>query len=173
MQSLSKRRFLVTGGAGFVGSHLVLALVDRGADVVVIDNLRQGHRAALPSGVRLVVADLGNHACGSRIGRLQYADRIHQFLDRDGRMVDLPLQDQIVQYMWRSIQHLIDVDAAIEQQGLPADAARVDERKLLIASPCQRPLWIEPRPAPRRIEIELRHLRNRASTFDRPCLETA
>jgi len=60
MQSLSKCRFLVTGGAGFVGSHLVLALADRGADTVVIDNLRQGHRAAVPAGVRLVEADLAD-----------------------------------------------------------------------------------------------------------------
>ncbi|MBS0562539.1 MAG: NAD-dependent epimerase/dehydratase family protein, partial [Proteobacteria bacterium] len=50
-----KRRFLVTGGAGYVGSHVVAALVDRGDDVVVIDNLRQGHRAAVSPGARLVV----------------------------------------------------------------------------------------------------------------------
>jgi UDP-glucose 4-epimerase len=53
-------RFLVTGGAGYVGSHLVRALADRGATVVVYDNLRQGHRAAVPEGVRLVEADIGN-----------------------------------------------------------------------------------------------------------------
>ena len=38
------QRFLVTGGAGYVGSHLVAALVERGDSVVVIDNLRTGHR---------------------------------------------------------------------------------------------------------------------------------
>lgn len=53
-------RFLVTGGAGYVGSHLVLALVERGHDVTVLDNLRQGHRAAVPAGVRLVVAELAD-----------------------------------------------------------------------------------------------------------------
>jgi UDP-glucose 4-epimerase len=51
-------RYLVTGGAGFVGSHCVLKLLDAGADVVVLDNLRQGHRAAIPEGARLIVADL-------------------------------------------------------------------------------------------------------------------
>ena len=53
------RRFLVTGGAGFVGSHVAAALADRGDDVVVLDNLRQGHRAAV-LGARLVEADLAD-----------------------------------------------------------------------------------------------------------------
>lgn len=55
-------RFLVTGGAGYVGSHLVALLVERGADVVVLDDLRQGHRAAVPRGARLVEGDVSNIA---------------------------------------------------------------------------------------------------------------
>jgi UDP-glucose 4-epimerase len=53
-------RYLVTGGAGYVGSHLVAALVETGAEVVVLDNLRQGHRAAVPAGVELIVADVAD-----------------------------------------------------------------------------------------------------------------
>ncbi|HEX4369285.1 MAG TPA: UDP-glucose 4-epimerase GalE [Rhodopila sp.] len=56
------QRFLVTGGAGFVGSHLVAALLDRGDEVTVLDNLRTGHRAAVPAGAGLVVADLAEAA---------------------------------------------------------------------------------------------------------------
>lgn len=56
------QRFLVTGGAGYVGSHLVAALCDRGDAVTVLDNLRTGHRAAVPAGVPLVEADLGDSA---------------------------------------------------------------------------------------------------------------
>jgi UDP-glucose 4-epimerase len=58
--SLPARRFLVTGGAGYIGSHLVALLCARGEQVVVLDNLSTGHRAALPDGVRLVVADLAD-----------------------------------------------------------------------------------------------------------------
>jgi UDP-glucose 4-epimerase len=56
------RRFLVTGGAGYVGSHLVAALCDRGDTAVVLDNLSIGHRQAVPSGVGLIEADLADGA---------------------------------------------------------------------------------------------------------------
>ncbi len=41
---------LVTGGAGYIGSHCVATLVDRGIDVVVVDDLSKGHKAALKGG---------------------------------------------------------------------------------------------------------------------------
>ncbi|MBE7210928.1 MAG: UDP-glucose 4-epimerase GalE [Gluconacetobacter diazotrophicus] len=53
-------RVLVTGGAGYVGSNVVWALHDRGDEVVVYDSLRQGHREAIPSSVRLVEAELAD-----------------------------------------------------------------------------------------------------------------
>jgi UDP-glucose 4-epimerase len=59
-QQSGARRFLVTGGAGFVGSHMVAALRDRGDEVAVLDNLNTGHRAAVPADVRLIEADLAD-----------------------------------------------------------------------------------------------------------------
>jgi UDP-glucose 4-epimerase len=46
-------RVVVTGGAGYIGSTAVARLAARGDDVVAIDNLSQGHRQALPTGVPL------------------------------------------------------------------------------------------------------------------------
>lgn len=57
-----RKRFLVTGGAGYVGSHLVAALVARGDSVVVLDSLSIGHRGAVPQEVPLIVTDLANTA---------------------------------------------------------------------------------------------------------------
>lgn len=53
---------LVTGGAGYIGSHMVLALSDRGEDVIVLDNLSTGHDWAVPEGVPLIVGDAGDAA---------------------------------------------------------------------------------------------------------------
>jgi UDP-glucose-4-epimerase GalE len=52
-------RILVTGGAGYIGSHAVRLFLTRGHDVVVFDNLCFGHRAAVPPD-RLVVGDLAD-----------------------------------------------------------------------------------------------------------------
>jgi len=51
---------LVTGGAGYIGSHMVLELRDAGESVVVIDNLSTGFRWAVPDDVPLVVGDVGD-----------------------------------------------------------------------------------------------------------------
>jgi UDP-glucose 4-epimerase len=51
---------LVTGGAGYIGSHMVLALVEAGESVVVIDNLSTGFSSSLPAGVPLFTGDAGD-----------------------------------------------------------------------------------------------------------------
>ncbi len=52
---------LVTGGAGYIGSHTVAALLEQGREVVVIDNLQTGHREALLGG-KLYEGDLRDKA---------------------------------------------------------------------------------------------------------------
>ena len=51
---------LVAGGAGYIGSHMVADLVEKGYDVVVADNLSTGHRAAINSQARFYEGDIRN-----------------------------------------------------------------------------------------------------------------
>jgi UDP-glucose 4-epimerase len=53
---------LVTGGAGYIGSHMVYALVDAGEPVVVLDNLSTGFDWAIPKAAQLVVGETGDQA---------------------------------------------------------------------------------------------------------------
>ena len=53
---------LVTGGAGFIGSHTALALRDRDDDIVILDNLSTGFEWAIPEGAELVVGDIADKA---------------------------------------------------------------------------------------------------------------
>jgi UDP-glucose 4-epimerase len=58
---------LVTGGAGYVGSHMVYALVEGGESVVVLDNLSTGFKWAIPAGVDLVVGETGDQHLVARL----------------------------------------------------------------------------------------------------------
>jgi UDP-glucose 4-epimerase len=51
---------LVTGGAGYIGSHMVYELADAGERIVALDNLSTGFDWAVAKGVRLIVGDAGD-----------------------------------------------------------------------------------------------------------------
>jgi UDP-glucose 4-epimerase len=70
---------LVTGGAGYIGSHMVLELVDAGEQVVVLDNLSTGFRWALPEQASLVVGDTGDQSVVSRLIRQHRIEAIIHF----------------------------------------------------------------------------------------------
>jgi UDP-glucose 4-epimerase len=57
-----KERILVTGGAGYIGSIVAAALLNRGYDVTVLDNLSHGKLSAIPEGAHVVVGDIADSA---------------------------------------------------------------------------------------------------------------
>jgi UDP-glucose 4-epimerase len=72
-------KVLVTGGAGFIGSHIVDALLAAGHGVAVLDDLSSGSRANLPAGVPLHVADIADAAAVERAFAAERPDAVcHQ-----------------------------------------------------------------------------------------------
>ncbi|MCA9264085.1 MAG: UDP-glucose 4-epimerase GalE [Planctomycetales bacterium] len=71
-------RVLVTGGAGYVGSHALRILLNNGHDAVVVDNLAFGHQAAVPPD-RLIVADLMERETIESIMRRHKIDAVMHF----------------------------------------------------------------------------------------------
>ena len=69
---------LVTGGAGYVGSHAVRLLVSRGHEVWIYDNLSRGHRAAVPPG-KLITGDLADQAHLKRVLQSNRIDAVMHF----------------------------------------------------------------------------------------------
>jgi UDP-glucose 4-epimerase len=63
---------LVTGGAGYIGSQMVLELLDAGEEVIVLDDLSTGFRSAVPDAARLVVGDVGDQG----LVRLIFSDNM-------------------------------------------------------------------------------------------------
>jgi UDP-glucose 4-epimerase len=70
---------LVTGGAGYIGSHMVHELLDCGAEVVVLDNLSTGFRWAIPESVPLYEGDTGDGELASKIIARHGVDAIIHF----------------------------------------------------------------------------------------------
>jgi UDP-glucose 4-epimerase len=69
-------RVLVTGGAGFIGSVVTAQLLAQGDEVVVLDDLSNGSKRALPAGAKLVVADTADRAALDGIFREHSVDAV-------------------------------------------------------------------------------------------------
>jgi UDP-glucose 4-epimerase len=76
--TVSKNAILVTGGAGYIGSHVVRQLGEAGERVIVIDNLVKGFRQAVTAG-DLVVGDVGDYGLVSRLMSEHQIDTVMHF----------------------------------------------------------------------------------------------
>ena len=70
---------LVTGGAGYIGGHMVLALLDAGEKVAVLDDLSTGFRWAVPAAAKLIAGDVGDAALVDDILARHKIDAIAHF----------------------------------------------------------------------------------------------
>ena len=75
---MSNGAILVTGGAGYIGSHVVRQLGESGERVVVLDNLVKGFRQAVTTG-DLIVGDVGDHSLVSRLLAEHQVDTVMHF----------------------------------------------------------------------------------------------
>jgi UDP-glucose 4-epimerase len=73
---------LVTGGAGYIGGHMVLGLLDAGEEPVVIDNMSNGVPWAIPNGVRFVLGDSGDYETVARTIENHKVDAVIHFAAR-------------------------------------------------------------------------------------------
>jgi UDP-glucose 4-epimerase len=87
-------KVLVTGGAGFIGSHITERLIDAGAEVVVLDDLSSGNRQSVHPRARLCQADIGSEAIRALFERERFDCLDHHAAQMNvRRSVDEPMFD--------------------------------------------------------------------------------
>ncbi|WP_319369969.1 UDP-glucose 4-epimerase GalE [uncultured Ilyobacter sp.] len=85
---------LVCGGAGYIGSHAVARLIEKGEDVIVLDNLYTGHKDAVPAGVKLCIGDLSDEKFMDKVFEENEIDSVMHFAAYSlvGESVEKPLK---------------------------------------------------------------------------------
>ncbi|MEM6493116.1 MAG: UDP-glucose 4-epimerase GalE [Pseudomonadota bacterium] len=116
LPNISKPSVLVTGGAGYIGSHAVLALKDAGWDVAVIDNLTTGFRFAVPEGVPLYEGDIGDSALLARIFAQHRTGAVMHFAG--SIVVPESVEDPLKYYRNNTANSRVLIEAAVEA-GVP------------------------------------------------------
>lgn len=114
-----KRRLnvLVTGGAGYIGSHAVLALSDAGHSVAVIDNLSTGFRNAVPGDVRFHFGDVGDASLLDSIFHAEPFDAVMHFA---GSIIVPESVRQPLDYYHNNTSNSRTLLAATVRAGIPA-----------------------------------------------------
>jgi UDP-glucose 4-epimerase len=85
MEDLSSSRVLLTGGAGFIGSHLADAFLAQGAEVEIVDDLSSGSRDNVPDGARLHLLDIRSDEAAQLLAGGGFDLLVHQAAQMDVR----------------------------------------------------------------------------------------
>ncbi|WP_160676915.1 UDP-glucose 4-epimerase GalE [Clostridium sp. C8-1-8] len=85
---------LVCGGAGYIGSHCVYELIARGEDVIVVDNLQTGHKAALHPEAKFYEGDIRNYDFMDKVFKENNVEGVIHFAANSlvGESMQLPLK---------------------------------------------------------------------------------
>jgi UDP-glucose 4-epimerase len=102
---------LVTGGAGYIGSHMVLELVDAGEKVFVLDDLSTGFRWSVPPEATLVAGDVGDQALVSRLIHEHGIDSILHFAAKI--VVPESVADPLTYYLNNTVKSRALIEAAV------------------------------------------------------------
>ncbi|MBK9081631.1 MAG: UDP-glucose 4-epimerase GalE [Rhizobiales bacterium] len=105
---------LVTGGAGYIGSHMVLELLDHGQTPVVLDNLTTGFRWAVPEGVAFYEGDMGDGELIDRIAREHAIDAIIHFAARI--VVPESVADPLGYYLNNTVKARALIESAVRNR---------------------------------------------------------
>jgi UDP-glucose 4-epimerase len=108
-------RVLVTGGAGYIGSVVVEELIREGEQVTVLDNLYQGHRAAVHPQAEFVLVDLADAAAVNDIFARQSLDAVMHFASHS--LVGESVQDPL-KYVGDNVANGINLLRAMHQHGV-------------------------------------------------------
>jgi UDP-glucose 4-epimerase len=103
---------LVTGGAGYIGGHTVLALLDQGSSVIILDDLSTGFTAFVPDNVPLVVGDVGDQKLVADIIRKNNIKTIFHFAGKI--IVSESISDPLSYYLSNTIKAHSLIQAAVE-----------------------------------------------------------
>ena len=105
---------LLTGGAGYIGGHMVLALLDRGEEVIVVDNLSTGFAWAVPAAARLIVGDFGDAGLISSLMDQHSIDSIAHFAAKI--IVPESISDPLAYYLNNTSKARNLIECAVEHR---------------------------------------------------------
>lgn len=134
---------LVTGGAGYIGSHMVLALTDMGEEVVVLDNLTTGFWWAVSPKAKLIEGDIGDEALLDRIMAEHRFDAVVHFAG--SIVVPDSVRDPLGYYLNNTVKSRMLMACAVKA-GIPRFI--FSSTAAVYGNPATQPVFEDAAPAP-------------------------